>query len=126
MIDNISPEAIEAIDTCFVENNSTRKFRLMVWPSKLILLTFMNESTVLRDEEIQKEINKATKKLRGLCHRDEITVKRPVTMRYVDMEWFFADRKNFVAFESMLLGLPNSVYTSEFMNCLLDQFWKET
>ena len=49
-----------------------------------------------------------------------------VSVRLVDMRWFFADRKNFVAFSAMLSpDLPNGVYTSELVECLIDQSWAD-
>ena len=43
----------------------------------------------------------------------------------MDLSWFYADRKNFVAFVPYLQGVPSSVYNSEFVSCLLDQNWQD-
>ena len=41
------------------------------------------------------------------------------------MRWFYRDRSNFVAFSGLLENLPNSFYSSEFIECLLEENWEE-
>ena len=41
------------------------------------------------------------------------------------MRWFFADGKDFISFVKCLQNMPNSVYTSEFVQYLFRVFWEE-
>ena len=43
----------------------------------------------------------------------------------INVEWLYRDRHNFVSFATLLEELPSSVYASEFIEVLLDQFWSE-
>ena len=42
------------------------------------------------------------------------------------MTWFYNDNKNFVAFSECLQNMPNTVYTSMFVQVLLDLYWHST
>ena len=42
----------------------------------------------------------------------------------MSLEWLYRDRLNFISFCTMLEYLPNPVYSSELVECLLDQYWK--
>ena len=42
----------------------------------------------------------------------------------MSLEWLYRDRLNFISFCTMLENLPNPVYSSELVECLLDQYWK--
>ena len=51
---------------------------------------------------------------------------RPVKVRMVNMEWFYRDKNSFFEFARQLTELPDEAYSSEFISCVLDQFWKPT
>ena len=48
---------------------------------------------------------------------------RPIKVSLLDLDWYFRDRRNFVAFSKLLQYLPKSVYSSELVVCVLDRFW---
>jgi len=60
-----------------------------------------------------------------LLAKDEHKVTRAIKVRTINLEWLYRDRRNFVSFCTMLEGLPSQVYASEFVECLLDQYWSE-
>ena len=47
-----------------------------------------------------------------------------VEVLYLDMAWFYRDRKNFQSFVTLLWGRPRSVYSSDFVQFLLALNWK--
>ena len=53
------------------------------------------------------------------------TQAKPVSVRMLDMSWFYRGDDNFVAFSKLLENLPNSFYSTEFMQCLLEENWDE-
>ena len=55
----------------------------------------------------------------------EEQITRQVKVRTVNLEWLYQNRLNFVSFCTMLEDLPSSVYASEFVECLLDQYWDD-
>ena len=48
-----------------------------------------------------------------------------INVSMINIEWLYHDRHNFVSFCTLLDDLPTTVYDSEFVECLLDQFWSE-
>ena len=44
----------------------------------------------------------------------------------IEMNWFFADRRNFVAFSQYLKNRPNKVYSSWLIQILMTQYWATT
>ena len=52
------------------------------------------------------------------------TQTMPVSIRTQDMHWFYRNRNNFVAFSTIISDMPNSVLTSEFVECVLLQNWE--
>ena len=94
LINNISPEAIDALDTCFIETPSTRKIIFMKWPKDINLLTFMSETTDISEGTLEIQIRESydrtwTGKFQGLCGRNINMVLRPVSVKVLDMSWFF-------------------------------------
>ena len=51
-------------------------------------------------------------------------IMRRVKVRTMSLEWLYRNRLNFISFCTMLENLPNPVYSSELVECLLDQYWK--
>ena len=52
---------------------------------------------------------------------------RSVSVQKLNMEWFYKDKMNFVAFSAdCLQKLPNTVFTSQFVQTLLDLYWPKT
>ena len=98
-------------------NEATTKIEMLKWPSKVKMFTFMRNSPFIKKEEIEEHMQQ--EKLIG-------TVEKPVNVGILDMRWFYNERKNFVAFSRQLYGeTPLRYYSSQFMQCLLDQFWME-
>mmetsp|Transcript_9307 Transcript_9307/g.12664 ORF Transcript_9307/g.12664 Transcript_9307/m.12664 type:complete len:101 (-) Transcript_9307:1248-1550(-) len=67
-------------------------------------------------EELEVEVNKRSGRKRT----------RPVKVRMINMEWFYREKNSFSEFSRLLKKLPDEAYSSELVNCVLDQFWKPT
>ena len=50
---------------------------------------------------------------------------KPMSVDIADMQWFYRNKNNFVAFSKLLQEKPNSLYCSEFITCLLEENWEE-
>ena len=50
----------------------------------------------------------------------------PVIVEALDLRWFYTDRKNFVAFSTILATMPVSFYSSKFAILVVKHFWDET
>ena len=109
-----SPETANELDNCFCETKSTRQITLLDWPRDKALLTKCSRKCTITKEELQAELED---------EKDKST--RAITVRVLNLEWFYRDKKNFSAFTTLFDGLPNQVYSSEFLTCLLDQFWEK-
>lgn len=90
------------------------------------MLTFMSHSSSITMDQIETELEKCNRSRRGVCPKQINLVKRPITVRLIDLGWFFRDKKNFIAFSLNLIDLPKAVYASNFVRCILDQFWSPT
>ena len=55
---------------------------------------------------------------------DEETQITACELRICEMGWFYEGKKNFVAFAELIQDMPSSVYSSEFVNALLDENWE--
>ena len=56
--------------------------------------------------------------LRG---EDEVKCQsRPVVVEILDLRWFFALRRNFIAFSTILTAMPTSFYSSKFTKLMID------
>ena len=64
--------------------------------------------------------------LEELLKDDEHRALRAINVRVHNLGWLYSDRKNFASFCTILQGLPSQVYASEFVECLLDQYWDDT
>ena len=56
------------------------------------------------------------------------TSKRPVQVEYIDLNWLYRHRDNFVAFTARLVNetdVPTSFYTAKFLSTLLDKYQEE-
>ena len=57
---------------------------------------------------------------------NSLKIQRNVKVGMLAMDWFFNDRKNFVAFCQILKDMPSKVYDSELVKSLLHVYWDET
>ena len=52
-------------------------------------------------------------------------VIRPVRVTVMSLQWMLEEKENFVGVACMLTDQPNSVYATQFVDKVLDQFWDE-
>mmetsp|Transcript_20161 Transcript_20161/g.27243 ORF Transcript_20161/g.27243 Transcript_20161/m.27243 type:complete len:87 (+) Transcript_20161:1541-1801(+) len=82
------------------------------WPSDLPFFVHLQPSAVIVKSDYQEKLQDY-----------EDRQVREVEVRMLDLTWFFAEKKNFEAFTTMLQGLSNKAYSSELVEYVLDQFW---
>ena len=73
------------------------------------MLTIRSKQCTITKEEFDVELEE---------HENRVT--RAVNVTMLNMSFFFQGRKNFIAFTTMLQGLPNQVYASIFVESILD------
>jgi len=117
MIETSTPQTVLELDNCFEESRSTRRIQLLEWPRELDLLTLRKNTCIITAEDIKTKLNVTDPK-------DAVT--RAVNVSKLDMNFFFHNKKRFVAFTQTLINRQNEVYSSIFVNSLLDQFWSDT
>ena len=83
----------------------------MEWPNDTTEVIHMSDTLSVSLEELEKLI-----KARG--HSSYL--KRPVIVEYLDLRWFFKERKNFIAFSLLLAEMPDSFFTAKFTALLLE------
>ena len=89
---------------------------MIKWPRNVSLFTYMTNSPIVLKEDIENQIVGQHKK--GIR-------ERPVSVGILDMRWFYRHNKTFAAFSLQLNSAPSSYYASEFIECMLDQFWEK-
>ena len=114
MLQSATPQISQELNNCFFETKSTRQIQLLDWPRDLNLLTVRSEKSIITQKQLEDQLASA---------EDKVT--RVITVRMLNLEWFYRDRKNFAAFSDMLQELPDEVYATEFIECLLDIFWAD-
>lgn len=62
--------------------------------------------------------------LNELLKDHEDKAMKAIKVRMINLEWLYRDNRNFVSFCTTLDDLPGPVYSSEFISCILDQYWK--
>ena len=112
LIKSGTPQTTLELVECFKETRSTRQIQPLKWPRNLNLLTIRSDKCIITNDEIDA-------KLEGKENR----VTRAVNVKMINLQWFYRDKKTFVAFTKMLQALPNKVYGTLFVESLLDQFW---
>ena len=117
MMKNLTAEIIDSLNNCSVETHRASKITILKWPKELLFLIYPTDSLIVDGETLQAKVNQ--KKFHNL-------MKRPVSVRFLEMSWFNAERKNFIALAGSLQGLTSNVYSSEFVAYLLDLFWAQT
>ena len=90
----------------------------MLWPKNLQFLIVKSNSIVIDRETLEQKVKKRRNK--------EPPTERPIQVGLLVMDWFYADRQNFNTFVVRLQRLPSSIYSSEFVAYLLNQYWKKT
>ena len=91
MIQSATPQVSEELNNCFFETKSTRQIQLLDWPRDRDLLTMRSERCKVTKEELDAQL---------ASEPDKVT--RVVTVRVLNLGWFYRDKKNFAAFSKML------------------------
>jgi hypothetical protein len=114
LVGSSTPIVLNELNNCFYETKSTRLITELDWPRNRTILTTRTNKATIRKQELD-----------DLMAKDEDKVTQNVTVKMINLEWLYRDRHNFVSFCTLLEDLPSSVYASEFVESLLDQFWIE-
>ena len=113
-----SPTLINELSNCFLTTNRLEKITQSVWPEDLAFHTKMVESCYIPLDYLENEFKESMK----AGDEQEMQIK-PISVRVLDMQWFYTNNHNFVAFSRQLEDMPNSLYSSEFIECLLEENW---
>ena len=109
-----TPTLIQELDHCFQTTYKTRLIVQSEWPHDQSASLQMVESSDVPLNYLTEEFKDSS----------AMQVK-PVSIRMLDMQWFYRGNDNFVAFSKQLENLPNSFYSTEFLTCLLEENWDE-
>lgn len=83
-----------------------------MWPEvDCDLITVTKKDNIITPKEIKSAIHER----KG----NSKSVKKNVSVRVLDMRWFFQDKQDFVDFSQILSNLPNKVYDSLFTRVIL-------
>ena len=103
----------------------SKKIIEIKWSSscKRRYLTFRKHTQVLTKKECEEEI--VTKLLTK--YRISIDAMRPteVEVYTINIDWLLRDRNNFLKFNSELQGKSSRIFTTRYMQALVDEFWDE-
>ena len=91
-------------------------------------------------EEIQDQVKKIASRKEGWvnrCSREQVNrcrgkkvmypkyEEQAITVRMVNMDWFYKDNMLFIHFAKlMLIKKPDELYSSDFVKFTLNEFWK--
>lgn len=109
---------VNSLGDSFIQTRKMKEIRMMDWPNDVdeyILPSATLEMCREKLAELVKEFSK-----------EKNMVSKPVLVEVLDLRWFYADRKNFVAFATILTAMPVNFYSSKFTIVLLNYFWDET
>lgn len=102
------------LNNCFQETKSTRLITELDWPRDRAILTTRSNKATIKKEDLDE-----------LLADDEDKVTQTIKVKMINVDWLYRDKHNFVSFATLLEELPSTVYASEFIEVLLDQFWSE-
>ena len=94
MLNFTTPFSNSEFHKCFIKTAGTTQFTTLEWPKNLESFTYTSTECMITKDEINNY-------LQGQINRgklDKLRIRRTVEVRVIDLEWFFADKRNFVAF----------------------------
>ena len=105
VLKNYSPKVAERLDECFVMNSSSQQITQLKWPKGLKVFTKMLKYSFIDQESLQKLVEQ-----KAAPEKD--CIETIVEVKFLELPWFFNQRKNFTAFATILNGLdlPISFY----------------
>ena len=119
VVENKSSTVIESLSKSFLQTSSMRDIDNLDWPNNLSEYSYLKDSPVVSIEEIKDLLYKE-------AGEDADFSEKAVHVEYIDMRWFYKDRKNFISFVTLLQEMPGSFFTSKFTKAILDQYWDES
>ena len=120
----MTSEIIESLNNCQVERAPLKTIDVMKWPRGLKVVTCMSSAIFKTKEELEILARKkylATKKWSD----KERSLETKVVISRVDLRWFKQEDKNLFAFVKLLENLPISFYSTEFIELLIEEFFKD-
>ena len=94
LADNMSSQVIDSLSKSFIQTGSMKKIVMLDWPTDQKGY-FVQMSDTL--EISQDELNSLLKKEKDCKYNS-----RPVVVELLNLSWFFAGKKNFIAFSMIL------------------------
>lgn len=99
LADNMSSQVIDSLSKSFIQTGSMKKIVMLDWPTDQKGY-FVQMSDTL--EISQDELNSLLKKSLFEKKKDYKCNSRPVVVELLNLSWFFAGKKNFIAFSMIL------------------------
>ena len=119
---NVTASVIDSLGESFTQTGTMKKLLMMQWPTNLQELIYASATIEVSDQELRELISVAAK-----AKDDDVSfVDKEITVEMLDLCWFFALSKNFVAFSTILTVMPVSFYSTKFTITVLNHFWNET
>ena len=91
---------------------------MMHWPTDVDEYILPSDTLELCRDRLEELVKESSS--------EKNMVSMLVLVEVLDLRWFYAGRKNFVAFATILTAMPVSFYSSKFTIVLLNYFWDET
>ena len=88
---------------------------MMDWPNGLPEIILSSPTIEVSKEQLQEEVNNMNK--------DASSQSIPVIVERLDLRWLFAQKKNFIAFSTILTVMPVGFYSSKFISVILNKYW---
>ena len=118
MITTLSAEVVECLDDCLVDSVSANNITVLLWPQELQKYLYQSESILIDETKLRATMRETVKSNDWL--------DTPVSVRRLDLSWFYSDRKNFYSLARSLQNQTSRFYTSEFVTYLLELFWAQS
>ena len=113
VLDNMTNQACDELNHCFIESKSTRLVNVLNWPRDMSLLTYRSNSCIPIKEDIER-----------LVEDEENCGVQAVKIRRMNIDWLLRDKKNIVGLAGAFEGQPDNFYATEFVNNILEEFWR--
>ena len=84
----------------------------------------MRPSPIVFKKELEEQLRREAERGKLCKSKTQRAVKpAPVNVGILDLRWFYRDRKTFVSFSNELKDASSSFFASDFMMCIMNQFW---
>ena len=112
----MNQEIVESLDNCQVVRAPLKSIEVMRWPRALKVLTCMSDAIFKTKDELEDLASQID---------SEGILETEVEIGTIDLRWYRQESKNFFAFVKLLEDLPLGFYSTNFIQLLIEEFFKE-